>query len=46
MNADTLMTRFTLRPKPVHLASHESPRRVSAFTRPSMYGMSWYIIPV
>ena len=46
MNAETLTMRFTLRPRPVYLASHESPNFTSAFTRPSMYGMSWYIIPV
>ena len=46
MNAETLTTRFTLRPRPVYLPIHESPILISAFTRPSMYGMSWYIIPV
>ena len=46
MKAERLTTRFTVRPRPVQLASHESPILISAFTRPSMYGMSWYIIPV
>jgi hypothetical protein len=46
MNAEILTMRFTRRPRPVYLPSHESPNLISAFTRPSMYGISWYIIPV
>ena len=46
MNAEMLTSRLTRRPNPVNRASGESPRRCSAATSRSMYGISWYIWPV